>query len=71
MKDAVIPQVRLGRPPKNGVSRMTNRDRQNITIDKDLIMKIHEFQSKIANEIGFIPTLSQAIRVLIARGMEK
>jgi 16S rRNA C1402 N4-methylase RsmH len=43
---------------------------RNLTIDKDLVEIINDYADGLEAEFGFRPTLSQALRVMLKRGVK-
>lgn len=52
-----------GRPL--GVKNDPRKPQRNITFDEDLLGRMHSICDRMANDLGFRPTLSQALRHLI------
>ena len=69
--DKPAPKKR-GRPKgvKNGEGKRASKPVRNITLDADLLDKLHTCQAALAKQLGFTPTLSQTLRYVIGQAYE-
>ena len=62
---------RRGRRPGVGNSGGPNKTYRNFTLDSDILEDLHTFCNQMEAELGFRPTLSQAVRVMLKRALKK
>lgn len=62
--------MKRGRPPLAPEDRKPPKPVKNMTVDEDCLVLLHECQQKLADELGFEPTLSMTIKAVVKRFKE-